>query len=267
MRKMVITLLALGVFAASAAFAGNLVNEPFTYVNGNLVPNNPGAPALGPWATFSGATGDIQIVSNYADGVVNTAAYANDDAIPFTARTTAVPTYYCIRVMIPCFGTTAPLGSYFAMLKDAGTSNFVGRLYVLSQGTTGGWTFGISNSSTNTTYGATPWSSTLACDTWYTVVVKYDPVTQTSTLWVNPTNESSPSVSNTMSVNPALAVSTFALRQGGSSTFPSPGYPGTTLWHWRVDEAGVGTSFAEACYTAPVPVNGSTWGQLKSMYR
>jgi hypothetical protein len=98
-------------------------------------------------------------------------------------------------------------------------------------------------------------------------VVKYDPVTSTSTMWVDPVTELSPFVTNVNATNGGLAVSTFALRQGGSSTFPSPGYPGTTIWHYRVDEAGVGTTFAEACYLAPVPVNGQTWGQLKTMYR
>jgi len=264
---MVITLLALGLVAASAAFAGTLVNENFTYGNGNLVPNNPGAPSLGPWATYSGATGDVQVVSNYATGIMATSTFANDDALPFTAQTLLVPTYACFNVFIPCFGTTAPVGAYFAGLKDAGTANMVARVYVLSQGTTGAWTFGISNSSTNATFGATPWTSTLNCDTWYTIVIKYDPTTSTSTMWVNPVNESSPFVTNVNATNGGLAVSTFFLRQGSSSTFPAPGFPGSTVWNWRVDDLGVGSVFAEACYTAPVPANGTSWGQLKTMYR
>lgn len=266
MRKTVITLLALAL-TASVAFAGNLVNEPFTYADGNLTPNNPGLPALGPWATYSGSTGDVQIVSNYATGIMATSAFANDDAVPFTAQTTSVPTYACFRVYIPCFGETAPLGGYFAGLKDAGTSNMVARVYVLSQGTTGQWTFGISNTSTNSTYGATPWTTTLNCDTWYTLVIKYDPTTGTSTMWVDPVNEFSASVSNTRNDLSAIPASTFFLRQGSSSSFPSPGYPGSTVWNWRVDDLGVGTTFAEACYQAPVPVNSTTWGRVKTLYR
>ena len=71
MRKMVIALIALGLVVASTAFAGNLNNECFNYANGNLVkvPPNDG------WATYSGATGDIQVVSNYVTGIVNTAAF------------------------------------------------------------------------------------------------------------------------------------------------------------------------------------------------
>jgi len=256
MRKMVIAFLALGVFAASAAFAGNLVNEGFTYINGNLVPNNPGAPALGPWANYSGA-GDILIASNYATGIMNTAARAADDALPFTAQTALVPTYACFDAFIPCFGATAPLPSYFAGLKDAGTSNLLARVYVVALGTTGGWTFAVSHYSTSATVGVRPWSATsLACDTWYRIVIKYDPVVKSSTMWVNPVNEFSASVMDSNSAAPATAVSTFFLRQGAASTIP-PGNAGTTSWNWRTDNLGVGTSFAEACYVPPPPTTGA----------
>ena len=268
MRKMVITLIALGLVVASAAFAGNLVNEGFTYTNGNLVPNNPGAPALGPWATFSGTTTDIQVVSNYATGIMQTPANTPDDAVPFTAQTAVVPTYYCFRAYIPCFGSTAPLPSFFVGLKDdGGATNMVAIVYVLAQGTTGGWTFGIAARTTDVQYGATPWTAQLACDTWYTIVVKYDPFGQAAWMWVDPVSDASPSVLNVNASKPGTAVSTVFLRQGPTASFPGSGYPGTTVWNWRVDDLSVGTSWAEACYTAPVPAIGSTWGQLKSIYR
>jgi hypothetical protein len=268
MRKFVIALIALSLVVASTAFAGNLVNEAFTYADGNLVPNTPGLPALGPWANYSGGTGDVLVASGYATGIMNTTARANDDQLPFTAQTLLVPTYYCADVYIPCFGSTAPLGGYFLGLKDAGTSNFFAKLHVLSQGTTGGWTFGISVTSTSTSVGVTPWTSTLNCDTWYRIVAKYDPVAKSATMWVNPTIESSPSVTDVNAASTSQAVSTVILRQGASSTFPtSPGYPGTTIWSYRVDNLGVGTTFEQACYNNIVPVNSSTWGQLKSLYR
>jgi hypothetical protein len=253
MRKMVITLLALGVFAASSAFAGNLLNEAFTYPNGNLVPNDG-------WVIYSGA-GDIQVVGNEVTGQMGVSASGADDAAPFigaVVRPLDAPTYYCLNVKIPCATLNpSPLASYFAGLKDGGTSLMVGRAYVLP--ITGGWTFGISNSSTSsaTVYGATQWGTTpLACDVWYTLVVKYDPSTGTSTLWVDPVSEASPSVSNVNASNAGLAVSTFFLRQGAASTFPAPGFPGAGLWKWTADNAGVGASFAEACYTAP-PTTGA----------
>jgi len=267
MRKMVITFLALGIFAASAAFAGNLLNEGFTYANGNLVGLNPGAPAVGPWVMYSGAV-DIKVVGNAAVGGSPAATYGDgDDHLPFALQTTTNSTYACFDVMIPAI-TGAPKGIYFAGFNTtANAALMMARVYVLAF-PGGGWTFGISNTSTNATFGATSWPTALAYDTHYTLVIKYDPTTHTSTLWVNPVSEASPFITNVRSDLGAVAVNTFFLRQSASaSTFPAPGFPGTIDWHWVVDNVGAGTSFAEACYTAPVPVNGSTWGQLKSLYR
>ena len=86
-------------------------------------------------------------------------------------------------------------------------------------------------------------------------------------MWVDPVDETSTFITNVNASQSAVAINTFFLRQGASSTFPAPGYPGTGLWKYSVDNAGVGPVWAEACYTAPVPVNGQTWGQLKSIYR
>ena len=239
MRKMVIALLMLGLVTASSAFAGSLLNEGFTYPNGNLVGNDG-------WVNYSGS-GDIQVVSYLANGQMGVTASGGDD-----------------HTLNP-----SPLASYFAGLNATATpTTMVARVYVLP--ITGGWTFGLSNSSTasTTVYGATPWGSTpLACDTWYHIVIKYDPTVGTSTMWVNPVNQASASITNTNNSNPAVAVNTFFLRQGAASAFPAPGYPGTGLWKWSVDNVGVGTTFDNACYSAPVPVKAATWGHLKALYR
>jgi len=261
MRKIVITLFALGVFAASTAFAGTLLNEAFTYVNGNLVPNDG-------WVTYSG-TGDIQVVSNAVNGQMGVSASGSDDHTPFTLRTTSQATYACFDVKIPCADlTTPPLAGYFAGFNTTATTTLmVARVYVLP--ITGGWTFGISNASTNTTaYGATPWGTTsLTCDQVYHLVIKYDPTTGTSTLWVDPVNEASASVSNTNNSQSAVAVNTFFLRQGAVSAL-FPAFPGSGLWKWNVDNVGVGPVWTEACYTTPpVAVDPATWGQAKSLYR
>lgn len=259
MRKTAITLFALGLVAlmAAPALAVSLLSETFSYPNGNLVPN-------GGWATYSGAATDIQVNTGRATGW---GPNANDDAVGFAAQTLTNSTYACFEVLIPAVAA-APKAVYFAGLKDAGTSLMVARLYVLPLAG-GGWTFGISQSSTNTTTaGATPWTAPLSFDTKYNVVLKYDPVAQTSTLWVNPASEASASVSNTNTSLASVAVSTFFLRQSASaSSFPAPGYPGTADWGFSVDNIGVGTSFDEACVAGPTPVNNSTWGSVKSLYR
>ena len=153
------------------------------------------------------------------------------------------------------------------MLKDGGTSDLVSRVYVLPL-VGGGWTFGLSHSSTSATVGVVPWTSALSYGTIYHLVINYDPVTQSSTLWVNPAVESDPSVSITNTAFAALAVSGFGLRQSNAAaTLPaSPSYAGTGDWNWAVDNLGVGSTFADAC-EVPVPAKPATWGQIKGTYR
>ena len=258
MKKFVTTLAVLTLCAAFAATSSAtvLVSEGFTYANGNLVPN-------GSWANFSGAVTDIQVVSGRAVGF---GPNANDDHKLFTAQPTTTKTYACFEVTIPAIAA-APKAIYFAALKDATAAALVSRVYVLP--ITGGWTFGLSHSSTSATVGVVPWSAaTLSYDTPYRVVINYDPVAKSSTMWVNPSVESDPSVSITNTAIAALAVSGFGLRQSATaSTLPaSPSYAGSADWGFSVDNLGVGTTFTDACFQI-TPTHGRTWGQLKTLYR
>jgi len=264
MRKIAIAFLAVGLAAVpvSSALATTLLSESFTYPDGNLVGN-------GGWANYSGATFDIQVATGAASGF---GPNANDDHLLWTpgqpAQPTTVPTYACFKVRIPAVAG-APKPIYFAELKDAGATLLVSRVYVLP--ITGGFTFGISNTSTNaTTNGVTPWSaSTLLYDTDYVIAIKYDPTIATSTLWVNPADELSPSVTNTTVAPPAaVAVQGFGLRQSATASTlpPVPSYAGTDDWSFVVDDLSVGTSFADACGGA-TPTHKTTWGELKSIYR
>ena len=257
MRKIAFALVALGfAIVATPSMAASLVNETFTYSNGNLVPN-------GGWANYSGAISDIQVAAGRATGF---GPNANDDHILFAAQAVTAKTYACFDVIIPAV-VGAPKPTYFAELKDAGAASLVSRVYVLPLAG-GGWTFGISHSSTSTTVGVTPWTAGLSYDVSYHVVINYDPVNKTSTLWVNPATESSPSVSNTNAAIAAVAVSGFGLRQSATaSTLPaSPAYSGTADWGFSVDNLGVGTSFVNACDLA-TPAARATWGGVKGIYR
>lgn len=258
MRKIAITLLALGVaaFAVTPVQAVVLLSEGFNYANGDLVPN-------GGWANFSGANFDIQVANGRATG---SGPNANDDHKLFAAQTTTTKTYACMEVVIPAVAG-APKPIYFAMLKDAGTSIFVARLYVLALAG-GGWTFGISTTSTSATVGVTPWTAPLSYDTNYYVVISYDPVAKSASLWVNPVGEFSASVTDVNAGSTATAVAGFGLRQSASSaTLPaSPSYAGTLDWGFSVDNVGVGTTFDDACYQV-TPAKHPTWGQIKTLYR
>lgn len=258
MRKTAIALLVLGLTAVmvSPALAGSLLSEGFTYPDGNLAGN-------GGWTTFSGAITDVQVTSGRAVGF---GPNANDDHTAFAAQATTVKTYACFKVRIPAVAA-APKPIYFFALKDAGTANFVSRVYVLAL-SGGGWTFGLSHSSTSATVGVVPWGSALSYDTDYTIAINYDPVAKSSTMWVDPVNEASTSVSITNAAIPANAISTVALRQSATSaTLPaSPSYAGTADWGFSVDDISVGTTFDDAC-PGVTPTNTSTWGRVKTIYR
>jgi len=252
----------LGLFALAAtmappAFAINLFSDGFAYPNGNLVGN-------GGWANYSGANIDVQVAAGRATGgaIPNN---QNDDHRLFAAQSTTTRTYACFIANIPTFAG-APKPIYFAELKDGGAANLVSRVYVVSH-PTGGWTFGISHGSTGAAVGLTAWPTALSFNTDYTLVINYDPVNHTSSLWVNPANELSPSVTDANAAIAALSVSGFGLRQSNAaSTLPAGTFPGTIDWNWAVDNLGVGTTFDDAC-ARPTPTTKSTWGKVKSIYR
>jgi hypothetical protein len=246
---------ALLALVAGSAFATSLLTESFSYPDGALA--TVGAPA---WAVYSGTPPtDIQVLAGRA---VGTTANAPDDHIAFAAQPTNSPTYACFNVIVPAF-TGIPKPAYFALLKDAGTTNFFSRVYVAPTAT--GWTFALSFSSTNATTGIVYWPTDMAMDTQYNVVIKYDPSTLTSTMWVNPSTEFDPSISQT-GTGTAISIDHFALRQGAASTLATGQLTGTANWTFSVDNLGVGTTFNDAC-GQPVPAKGGTWGQLKSLYR
>jgi len=261
MRKIATPLIVLALIAfAVPALAASLLTEPFTYPDGNLSGN-------GGWAVYSGTIPtDVQIVSGRAEGTGNNAP---DDHVLFAAQPTTSKTYACFKVKIADPGG-APKAVYFAELKDAGSSLLVSRTYVLPL-TAGGWTFGISHSSTNTTTASiTPWGPALNYGQEYNIVINYDPVNHSSTLWVDPVNESSTSVTDVNATATAIGVTGFGLRQSGTASAFIPNAvfgAGTVNWAYSVDDLGVGTSMADACNTGVVPVQRSTWGTVKQIYR
>jgi len=257
MKKLVTSLAALAICAALAPMASAtvLLSEGFSYANGNLVPN-------GGWANHSGTGTDIQVLNGRA---VADNANAPDDNKTFTAQTATASTYACFEITVPDPGG-APKIVYIAHFKDTGTTNFNARLYIAPLAA-GGFTFGITNSSSSTTVGPTLWSaSSLVYDQPYYVVLKYDAAAATSTLWVNPASEASTSVSHVGS-GTGTAVSAFALRESSTAaTVPASYAVGTVNSKYSIDNLGVGTTFNDACFQV-TPTSGKTWGQLKTLYR
>jgi hypothetical protein len=226
--------------ATAPSYSAVLMSEGFAYANGNLVPN-------GGWANHSGVGTDIQVTAGRA---IVDMLQAPDDNKAFAAQGTTGKTYYCLEVLIPAI-SGAPRLNYFAHLKDTGTINFVGRLGVAPSGT--GFTLAVGASAFTT---PTNWTSQLAYDTNYRVVVSYDAATGSSDMWVNPANELSPKVTNAGTAG--TNVSAFALRESSTGT--------GTAWKASVDNVGVGNTFDEAC-SQITPTHSDTWGQLKLRYR
>jgi hypothetical protein len=178
-----------------------------------------------------------------------------DVASPFAVRLATDKTYACFQLNVP---TTAGFtgSAYFAHFKDTGTSLFRARTFVNAPTAGGNYTLALSNDGA----GAAPvvWGSDLTFGVDYTVVISYDATTGGAELWVNPATEASTKISQGDGDGIGTPISMFALRQAA---------PATGAVNQVIDNLGVGTTFAAACTSDPTPTRGSTWGQIKTLYR
>ncbi|MEP7027526.1 MAG: hypothetical protein ABI960_02920 [Candidatus Eisenbacteria bacterium] len=229
-------------FVASTSSAAVLVNEPFTYPDGNLVGN-------GGWTAHSAAgLMPIQVVSGEA--VLDQGSGSREDAnVSFSVGQSATAkTYVCFDLTVPPSITGS--ADYFAHFRNSATFVYPARIYVRPTANT--WSVALSASSG----GATQfWPSELNYNQKYKIVAAYDASTGGVELWVDPVSEASPKISEVVATVAGDAVNTYALRQGGGSG---------GMQH--VDNLRVGQSFAEAC-DLPVPAGPATWGAIKASYR
>jgi hypothetical protein len=179
---------------------GVVYNENFAYTT-FAVPNSlylATGGSGGPWEPISGTAGLLQVTNMGASGfayLVNTnndsdgAAFSTGLAYDgsqgyvfytsFTVDCTLSPTYY---------------GSYFFHLSSSGTdtTNFRDRIFDNAQNAaTGLFRFGIANTATAP---VKQYPRDLMTNATYAVVTRYNAATGDSTLWVNPVNEQSTSV-------------------------------------------------------------------------
>jgi hypothetical protein len=236
-------ILAVAILAAAQAHATLLVNETFSYPNGNLAGNTPvsNGGIGGTWATYSGTPPtDIQVVGGQANP---TQVNAPDDAISFDGGFAADTTSGKIYASFDLTLAALPPGtSYFALFKDSGASNFGARIFVNQTGATAGdYSLGIANSAAT----ANQYISTaLTVGTTYKVVMEVDnSASGDGSLWLNPVLESDTHVTDTVGPH-NNAWSTFALRQSAT------GGSGTEL----VDNLLVGTTFGDVVVPEPSTV-------------
>jgi hypothetical protein len=217
---------AMVALASPSAFASLLLNETFTYANGNLVPN-------GGWAAHSGAGSlPVQVVGGQAV-TAHGAGSREDVNVPLGFTLGPGGKLYSAFDVVVAGGSTAV---YFAHFKDETTSNFSSRVFVTPPTAGGNFQFGLSGSASAV---GTLWGSDSSFGATYRVVTSYDYDSGLSELWINPVNIGSTSISNAGFA--ATDHQTYALRQSaGDST-------------QNVDNLCVATSFDEALHCIPEP--------------
>ena len=212
MKKMV-SLLA-GAFIVGNASASMIWSDSFSYADG-LVTNV----AAGVWTNHSGATGP----SIESGALVLSESLTQDVNRPLDAGYTSGSLFYGFDLnmeVLPSVGTA----TYFAHFKNSSTM-FRDRLYVTNA------VSGYMLAGSSATAAPTVWSSVLNAGTTYRIVVGADLDADTTTLWIDPTSELSPSL--TVTAANAYEALAFAFRQAYNIGSPT------------VDNLAVGTTFAD----------------------
>lgn len=231
-----LAVLALAPFALNAEI---LLLETFDYANGRLVDVSGGA-----WSVHSG-TRALNVVNSAAlieqpdiaggGEDVNRLMSAGFD--PATDNTTKLYAAFSVNFSV----LPVDVGSYFAHFRSTAGSEFYARLGASTEGAAAG-TFRLSLANESWSPASTvEYPMDLSLGVSYDVVVRLDLASDQSTLWVNPMDESSTSVTAVDTIGySAGTINSYALRQG-TSTSGTTGSPGTQT----VDSLRVGTSFAD----------------------
>ncbi len=226
MKKVVLGLAAL-VVSATLANATLLLTDSFSYPDGPLVTVSGGV-----WAHHSGSAGEVMVSSGRV--LLNEANTEDVNALlagqPYAASGTTNVFYASFTVKF----TSLPSGggAYFAHFKNSSTT-FRARIWALTSGAALD-RFRLGISSIDSSAASATNAMDLRLNTDYTVVtrlVNSNSVT-VSTLWINPTAESDPSISITESTS-AFTLVSYALRENTGEGALS------------IDNLRVGTSFAD----------------------
>ncbi len=242
-------LIALTVFttALSGARASSVFSDVFNYPDGSIVANSTGI-----WTANSGTAGSM-LVSNQT--LIVTTTRTEDIAHNFgtvfltNGPVTALYSSYTIK----CTFLPTALGTYFNNFTGTNTfglSGYRDRVFAATTNgaagtndTSGDFYLYIVNSLGSTTNGNNQWLAPLATNTTYTIVTRYVLATGVSTLWVNPSSESDPSVTDPIPLpeegstgiptNGILNISHYSFRQASGEG---------TLW---INNLKIGTAFSD----------------------
>lgn len=234
MKKTLAFITLLAGFAVSIQ-AESLLSDDFNYPNGPIV----GATGS-PWVNNSG-TADSMLVTNSPNSQLEVSGSRSEDiAAPYANGTymsngpvTAVYSKFTVRFLSPPSGA----GTYFAHFTgESMSSDYRARIIAsttnvttLANAAPGNFFLGIGNNS-GAIAATIPFPTELTTNVTYTVVTRYVLATGLSTLWIDPTDETSASVTATLNVS-LMNPTYYGFRQASSE--------GTM----RIDGLRVATSF------------------------
>jgi hypothetical protein len=185
-----------------------LLNEGFDYDTGGSLISQSG----GFWANHSGTpVGGMQVGSGVVTVTDGNAEDVNAPLIGQPYNPTNKQVLYSSFTLnynsLPTEG-----GTYFAHFKDNTSSGFYGRVYASIHAASGGfYRLGIGNvSATNTTAQI---ATDLSPGVNYTVVTRLVLTNGVATIWINPTDESSPSMTDSTFVSTPSPITTYAFRE------------------------------------------------------
>lgn len=219
MKKLYILLFT--ILISSLSFGQVIKADGFDYPDGSLVPN-------GGWTSISGTSGDLLVSSGQA--VVQHGVPSEDAELGFTSVSGDI--YFGFDFSVDDLGApySGTDNEYFAH------ASFKARMDIVP-GTSGGdYTVGIS-SSTSTAQAI--WSTDLTFGQVYRAIIKFDQVSGTAQLWIDPTVSTDTSISGT--ADGAATVNSFDLRQSDSSENETV----------RVDNLMIGQTFNDVLVFAP----------------
>lgn len=243
----------------SGARAEILLEEYFNYPHGRLADVSGGA-----WELHSPGTEALFVVDGAASVGQSDALGGREDvhrllSAEFDQRTDQSTRLYAGFTVsftsLPFSKGVYTAGSYFAHFRVKQANVFYALVGANTEGAVSGYfRLAVANSTWNSA-ATVEFPQDLQLGVSYNVVVRLDLGTDQATLWVNPTDESSPSVTATDPLSFATSpINSFALRQGPSGTSQAGGASGQSMF----DNLVVATKFSEAL-VVPEP---SVWSFL-----
>lgn len=184
-----------------------LLDEGFDYDTGGALINV----SSGFWKTHSGTAAQMQVGS----GVVTVTENNGEDVnAPLFGQPYSSSSRQVLYSSFTLNYSSLPsdTGAYFAHFKDATTGGFYGRIFATTHNAAPGfYRLGIGNVAVGNTTAQI--EQDLSPGVNYTVVTRLVLSNGVSTIWINPTDESSPGMTDTNKVNAPSPITSYALRE------------------------------------------------------